>query len=236
MADLDNLPDPLAPIPPTPTSSSKQAKKAKQMKIIMFVAIGAAAIFFILTIYFAMRASTTAAELAAQYQNGAKDGAEQQRKDDIKEFTSQQNEDLRVYTSPEAFGSFEVGLPKSWSFSINPSASAGTFVGLADPGYVDTTLSAHAYKQELVKESYDKRKKSLDDQVKGSKGGMQSSEVTVSGIKGTKYVGPTDPKTKLKPTVVIVPVREKTMIFTTSDTATYGEAFDTILKNVKLNP
>lgn len=236
MADLDNLPDPLAPVPPVPTSSSKQAKKAKQTKIIMFVAIGVAAVFIILTIFFAARATTTANNLAAQYQNGAKDGAEQQRKDDIKEFTSQQNEDLRVYTAPEAFGSFEVGLPKSWSFAISPSASAGTFLGLADPGYVDTTVTTHAYKQELVKDSYDKRKKSLDDQVKGAKGGMQSSEVTVSGIKGMRYVGPTDQKTKLRPTVVIVPVREKTMIFSTSDTATYGEAFDTILKNVKLNP
>lgn len=236
MAELDKLPDPLAPVPPVPTSSSKLAKQSKRYKTLMFVAIGVGVVLLILTIYFAIRASSSAATLSAQYQNGVKDGATAQRKDDIKEFTNQQNEDLRVYTAPEEFGSFEVGLPKSWSWAITPSSQNGTFLGISDPSYVDTTAAGHAFKLELVKESYDKRKKNLDDQVKTAKGGAQSSEVTVSGIKGTKYVGPTDSKTKLKPEVVIVPLREKTMVFSTSDSATYGEAFDTILKNIKLNP
>ncbi len=241
MAKQEPVPPPLSdPLNPDvlsqPSPTGKSAKKAQQTKIILVVVVVVAIILLILVIYFAARASSNQQKLDAQYQSGAKVGAEQQRQADLKEFNSQQTKDVRVYKSAEEFGSFELSLPKSWSWVITPNESSGLFVGSASPNYVDTTQKTQPFTLNISKDSYDKLKAGLDSEAKSSKGAIQSSEVTVSGIKSMKYTGPKDNKTGLTPIKVIVPVREKTFIFTTNDASTYGETFTEIINNVKLNP
>ncbi len=65
---------------------------------------------------------------------------------------------------------------------------------------------------------------------------IKATDFTVSGIKGRKYVGTFDSKIKLKAEVIVIPLREKIMIFGTSDSAKYGAILEGILAGTKLVP
>jgi hypothetical protein len=87
---------------------------------------------------------------------------------------------------------------------------------------------------ELVRGNYQETIKDYEEDVKSGK--YKGSDITVSGIKGRRYTGTVDSKTNQKVEIVVVPLREKTLIFRTDDPDNYSKAFNNILAGVKLNP
>lgn len=67
-------------------------------------------------------------------------------------------------------------------------------------------------------------------------GAIVASDATVSGIAGRRYKGTIDAKTNAKAETVVIPLREKVIIFKTDDPDKYSTAFNNILNNTKLNP
>ena len=193
-------------------------------------------IIIILVVASSNKASDTNDKLKAQYDAGYKKGQDEQRAASEKQYLAQQAGDVRVYKSDSAFGSFEVPIPKSWSWVIEPESTSGTFLGKSDPNFVDNKSEFHNFILNLTTDNYQDKIKDYDAKVKESGGKFVGSDFTVSGIKGRKYVGVVENDTGRKAEIIVVPLREKIMIFRCDDPDKYGASFETIVSGSKLTP
>ncbi len=220
---------------PDPMSMNIQKPGKKKTGLILAIGLGAGVVLLLLVALIVVSANSSKvkkADLDAQYQKGLAQGVADQTVVSNNELLAQ----AYVYKSPAEFGSFELPIPKLWSWSIEPKPTDGTISGIADPNYIDQSSDLHGFALELKRADYDKIIKDYDDKSKKIGSDIKASDFTVSGIKGRKYVGTFDAKIKLKSEVVVIPLREKIMIFTTSDSAKYSAIFEGILAGTKLVP
>ena len=236
------LPTPGAPKPehhPDLSADTKPSqKKAKMFKIVAIVLGGIAVVLLITVVILSTKASLNSKTIQAAVQKGESAGREAQKAEDEKNFTEQQNKDTRVFTAPDAYGAFQITLPKNYSLAVTPGA-AGAMTGLADPDSIDTTAVEQALRLEIKTTPYDQVKKNYDNLVKDKRRGVTSQDVTVSGIQGTKYTGliglsgtgGTNPGT-----VVLLPVRDKTFILQTDNNQKFGTVFQQILDQIRITP
>ncbi len=228
--------EPIAPPPPTGTPSIHQVKQTK----LMLVGVGSiAVILLITTLVFASKASTTAAALQAKYEAGNAAGKASQKKTDAIAYNKELTADFRTYEAPTTSGSFRVNYPKNWSLSIDSTTSDPT-LGLVNPEYVNQKSTiGYALSFNLKDTAYAATKKLYDDQVKFSKGKLKVEAITVSGIKGFKYTGILDPNNQKvsKPgTVVVLPLRDKTMLLQTDNNELYATVYNRMLDEIVLIP
>lgn len=249
-----NNPTPTAPPPPSPISSADDSllpdpsgmnlnspgDKKKKRNPMMIAIIAAVAIIILLIIVVVVVATSNSSkdktEEKSQYQSGYDAGVKDQKAASDKAFIEQTGKDFRVYKAPSEFGSFEIPVPKTWSLSLAPKASEGTITGLSDPDFVDTTVKTHVFIFDQKKGDYDKVVNDFNETAKKSGGALVGSDATVSGVSGRRYKGMVDAKTKAKAEFVVIPLREKYIIFRTDDPDKYSETFNNILNNIKLNP
>ena len=109
-------------------------------------------------------------------------------------------------------------------------------MGIADPDYVDVEKENHVFSFELKTGDYDKIIADYNNQTKKVGSDIKGSDITVSGIKGRRYVGTFDAKNKIKSDIVILPYREKVIFIKTDDPAKYTNSFNTVLAGIKLVP
>lgn len=195
---------------------------------ILLVAIIGAVAFVVLN------SSKNKSNNQAQYDAGYKKGQADQKAASEAEFLAKQAGDSRVYKSAPEFGSFELPIPKSWSFATTPNLSNGTFIGIADPDSVDLEKDNHVFSFELKTGDYDKIIADYNNQTKKVGSNIKGSDVTVSGIAGRKYIGTFDSKNKIKSEIVVLPYREKVVVVKTDDPDKYSASFNTILNGIKL--
>ncbi len=217
-----------------PDPSSMNLKKPKRSKGLIFGIIGAVVFVILIIVVLAAvsinNSKVKQADLKKQYDTGFEAGKKEESQANIEA----QSKDVRVYKAPSELGNFQVPIPKSWSWAVEAKSSDGTFKGISDPDYIDLLSDFHKFNMTLLKSNYEKV---VEDYEKDAKSGKyKASDITVSGIKGRKFTGTVDPKTNQKVEVVVVPLREKTVVFQTDDPDSYSKAFNNILAGVKLNP
>ncbi len=227
-----------APLPePSGLKFGNPKKKSHKTGIIIgIVAAVLVAGLFAIIIIAINKSGATAISLKAQYDSGYAKGLLEQKTASDKEFIETLGMDTRVYKAISEFGSFELPLPKTWSFSTTPKPADGTFSGVADPGSVDTTIKAHSFYVDLKRSDYDKIILDYDTQAKKSGGKIVASDVIVSGIKGRRYKGIFDTKTNAKAEIVVIPLREKIIVFGTDNPDKYTGTFNGILAATILHP
>jgi hypothetical protein len=217
-----------------PDPSSMNLNKPKKRRGLIFGIIGA--IVFVVLIIVVLAAvsinnsKVKQADLKKQYDTGFEAGKKEESQANI----DAQSKDVRVYKAPSELGNFQVPIPKSWSWAVEAKSKDGTFKGTSDPDYIDLLSEFHKFNMELVRGNYQETLKEYEEDVKG--GQLKGSDITVSGIRGRRYTGTVDSKTNQKVETVVVPLREKTLIFRTDDPDNYSKAFNNILAGVKLNP
>jgi len=217
-----------------PDPSSMNLNKPKKRRGLIFGIIGA--IVFVVLIIVVLAAvsinnsKVKQADLKKQYDTGFEAGKKEESQANI----DAQSKDVRVYKAPSELGNFQIPIPKSWSWAVEPKSKDGTFKGTSDPDYIDLLSEFHKFNMELVRGNFQESVKSYEEEVK--RGKYKGSDITVSGIKGRRFTGTVDDKTKQKIEAVVVPLREKTLIFRTDDPDNYSKAFNNILAGVKLNP
>ena len=182
-------PDANASVLPDPSAMPSGAPKKKSANTLIFIIIGVVGgILAILLIVLILTSNKNAAAkkqaLDAQYASGLATGKTEQKAASDKQALIDQSKSVVVYSAPSELGSFQVPIPKLWSFSITPKPDDGT----------------------------------------------------VSGIKGRRYKGVFDDKTGGKAEIVIIPYREKIMLFRTDDPDTYSATFNSLLDGTKLVP
>jgi len=175
------------------------------------------------------------AKRAEAYNIGKEAGAKTQKESDEAAAKAAAENPYRSYVAPIAFGEFTIKFPKVWSSSVAENQSNTNQVELiAHPEFIkilpNNTVN-YALKVLLVNNTYTATKNSYDQQVKNKK--AKSMSVKVSGIDGTRYEGQyTQSKTGI---AVLVPVRDKTIVFTTENTK-YQPEFEQVLAQSTIKP
>lgn len=227
--------DPLD-MPPMPVEHKPEADgaKAKQMQLIA-IGVGVLAFFLLITtIVFSMSSSKYQKQSTTAYNDGMETGKKEQKETDTATFNKELTSSTRTYVAPVINGSFEISYPKAWSLSVDTSSSTPV-AGLINPSFVTVQAPEQALRFTLIDTPYASTKKRYDDSTKTYK--AKATEVTVSGIKGVQYVGNINDKSKTAVgTVVILPLRDKTMLLQTDNNKVYGDTYKQMLDTAKFIP
>ncbi len=154
------------------------------------------------------------------------------------EFIEKEKEPYVVYTGPSQFGSVSVTYPKTWSAYVDESGKGSAPIdGYFHPGFVpgvDSGIS-FALKLEVLESSYDKELDKFASAVK--KGTVKIAPVTldkVPSVAGSRADGLVD-KDK-NGSVVLFPLRDKTIKVSVLSDQFIGDFNDIILKNMSFIP
>lgn len=172
---------------------------------------------------------------AAAYKLGQEAGAKTQKETDEAAAKAAAQNPYRSYVAPPAFGEFTIKFAKSWSSSAAENQNATNQVDLiANPEFIkilpNNTVN-YGLRVYLVNNTYATTKGAYDQQVKNKK--AKASSVKVSGIDATRYEGQYS-QTK-SGIAVLVPVRDKTIVFTTENTK-YQPEFEATLTQSTIKP
>lgn len=175
------------------------------------------------------------AQKAVAYKAGQTAGAQTQKESDAAAAKVAAQNPYRTYVAPTAFGEFSIKFPKNWSSSVAENISNTTQVDLiANPDFIKilpNNAANYALHITLVNSPYETARNSFDQQVKNKKAKAMTAKV--SGIDGTRYEG--QYKQGKSGVAVLIPVRDKTIIFTTENTK-YQPEFETTLTQSTIKP
>lgn len=179
-------------------------------------------------------------------------GANTQKNDEIKSALTAQSKELNTafqsekektttkYVADEIFGSFEFSYPKVWSTNVTQEVGATeelTF--LADPNLITINKEEvggpyTALRVRVYQDKYTNKLRDTENSNKNVKNPMKETDVTVSDIKGKKFVG-TDEKNGKQFAYIILPLRDKTLYIGTDDLTNFTKNYDTILGTFKIS-
>lgn len=147
------------------------------------------------------------------------------------EFTEREKLPTKSYTTPSELGSVKLTFPKTWSsYVVHTSSSTLDYYG--HPNYVPSTGVNYALRMSILSRAFSNELKSYDSIVK--KGDLNASAVRASGVTGTRLDGFLE-KDK-EGSMVIFPLRDKTLKIWT-ESKDYRSDFDNIvLKNLTFSP
>jgi len=147
---------------------------------------------------------------------------------------------LTVYAGPDAYGGVRVSYPKTWSVYVDTSSSSTPLNAYFHTDYVPSTQSKQTYqlRVQVVARSYSSELSKYASIIKrGSATAAAYSLPKVPTIVGTRINGSIFSGSQAAPgTIVLVPVRDKTLeIWTESND--YLPDFNTyILPNITFSP
>jgi len=179
-------------------------------------------------------------------------GANKQKNDEIKtalatqskelnaSFQSEKEKTITKYVADEVFGSFEFSYPKVWSTNVTQEIGASQeLVFLGDPNLITVNKEEvggpyTALRVQVYQDKYTNKLRDTENSNKNIKNPMKETDVTVSEIKGKKFIG-TDEKSGKQFAYVILPLRDKTLYIGTDDLVNFTKNYDTILASFKIS-
>lgn len=168
----------------------------------------------------------------------AQEAADEQKKLDDAAYIKANQLPFRTYTAEPVNGGFQLQIPKNWSLYAGNNTTALTQLDLASsPDVVvvnsgPNAVNTHAFHLQLRKASAASINKTFEARLK--KKTLTSRGVIVSGIQGTWFEGTIDDQ-RHNGVVVVLPVRDKTMVIST-ETRNYLDEFNKILSTAKIIP
>lgn len=161
---------------------------------------------------------------------------EAQRTELEKEFIEREKQPLTSYNGPATAGSVKISYPKTWSAFVTEDAQSATpVVGYFHPGFVpkiqgiDTV--AFALRIEVANESYNQVLQQFESFVKaGTLTATPISLPKVPNVVGTLLKGKINPASpKVEGTLLVIPVRDKTMKLWTESNSAFGADYTTTI-------
>ena len=152
------------------------------------------------------------------------------------EYDEEAKNPYEIYSGPSSAGSLTVTYPRQWSAYVTEDAQAATpIVGYMHKGYVPKTQGldavAFALRFEVVSETYAQVAQGFDSVIK--QGDAQATAYTlpkVSGSIGLKISGGIVPgNPAISGTMVIMPIRDKTLKIWTESNSAFGTDFENII-------
>ncbi len=161
---------------------------------------------------------------------------ESSRKDN--EFLEKEKSPYKSYKGPDTFGTVSIKYPKTWSaYVIEKSSSTTPISGYFHSPYVPDVQgqTAFALRLEVINRAYDQELKTLDSKAKSGKVRISAYKAkNVSGVTGVRIVGEIDNgKTS---TMVLLPLRDKTLKIWTESTTFVKDLDSIILATLTFTP
>jgi hypothetical protein len=180
------------------------------------------------------KASIATTTLNQQKAAAAVTAKKEQKKDDDQANLIASESPFRSYVAPVDFGSFEIKFPKNWSGYVDQE-QIGTQVSLViNPDFISRSNGADelvAGRVQLIERTKDSYLQQYTSLIKRNT--LKQADITVSGLKGYDITGTfADKKTTRQ---VIVPVRDKVLVFT-NENSKYSNEFNQILAQANIIP
>ncbi len=146
------------------------------------------------------------------------------------EFAEKEKNPYRTYTGPVTYGKLTIQYPKTWSAVVNETNNSSTVIdGYLHPNFVPGLQSDtnFALRIQIVSTAYDQLLKQFDSAVKSGAARVTPYRAPkVTSITGARIDGQLD--SKKKGSMVLLPIRDKTIkLWTESDQ--FGSDFNNII-------
>ncbi len=156
-----------------------------------------------------------------------------------KEFTEKYKNPLNEYKGPASFGTLNIKYPRTWSaFVTEATATGGTPVdGYFHPGFVPGLLSGtdYALRVRVVSKQYADELKQFESKIKtGKVKASPFKPAKVEGVVGTRIDG--EINTGQQDSMVLFPLRDKTIEISTESAQFRGDFDSIILANLTFVP
>lgn len=147
------------------------------------------------------------------------------------DFAEREKLPTRTYTSPAELGSVKLALPKNWSQYIEASKS-DEIEFYAHPNYVPSDGVNYALRMSVTNRAYANEMRGYESAIK--KGDLKSSSVQAAGVTGARLDGFF--KKDQEGTMVVFPLRDKTLRVWTESVDFRGDFDNIVLKSFTFSP
>lgn len=147
------------------------------------------------------------------------------------EFTEREKQPLKSYTSPSEIGGVNLRFSKAWSSYVDIKKTA-TMDFYAHPNFVPSDGVSYALRMSVVRADFASELKKYDAQKK--KNELKATSISVSGVTGVRLDGFLE-KDK-EGSMVIFPLRDKTLRVWTESKDFRGDFDNIVLKNLTFVP
>ncbi len=155
-----------------------------------------------------------------------------------KEFTEKEKNPLRTYLGPSNYGTLHIEYPKTWSAFVTETSNGSTPVdGYAHPSFVPglQTGTAYALRFQIVSNSYASELKKYDALIKTKKITVAPFKlVKLPSVTGVRLDGEINPGQK--GTLVLLPLRDKSIEVSTQSVTFAADFNNIILPNLTFEP
>lgn len=167
----------------------------------------------------------------------AVDQANEVLRDELQtEFGEREKAPYRRYISPGETGSVSISYPKTWSAYVEEDDdSTASIEGYFHPSFVPDTSDSNenfALRVSVDNSQYDREIDKYQDEI--DDGDVTARSIRVSNVLGVRLDGQLDSKTV--GSMVLFPLRDKTLTIWTESTKFRGDFNDIVLKNLKFTP
>lgn len=172
--------------------------------------------------------SAQAAALAVQKESTRKDN----------EFVEKEKNPLKKFEGPVQYGNLSVSYPKTWGAYVTVSDKVAVPVdGYFHPNYVPGVQSgtAFALRVQVSSQLYDQEMKQFESRAKAGKLTVKPYALkNVPGVTGSRVEG--EINTGQKGTMILLPLRDRTIKISTESQQYVGDFDNIILANLKFIP
>lgn len=170
--------------------------------------------------------------------NELAEALQQQDKELKNNFQLERERTTTKYVAEDVFGAFEFSYPKVWFTNMQRRESDPQLRFLADPNLIvmrDETGPETALRVMISDSNYEEESKKTEDEIKARDYSVQTEEVTLSGLKGKKYTGKMKEGSSKVQSIVILPLRDKSLHIGTDDFDQFRTQFEQIIKSFKIS-
>lgn len=164
---------------------------------------------------------------------------EESKKEQEKDFAEREKSPNKEYKGPEKYGSVVIKYPKTWSVYVDESGdSSMPLSGYFNPNYVPGIQAegvTYALRMDISEEEFDSILSKYDEDSKSGKVSVAPiSAVNVAGVNGVRVDGQIEENKR--GSVVVFPLRDKTLILTVESEQFVNDFNEIILKNMSFTP
>lgn len=158
-----------------------------------------------------------------------------------KEFIEKSKSPVTTYHGPESYGSLQLSYPKTWSGYVDENGNSGATVsGFFDPGVVPSVnaqSSVFALRFQVVSQSYSSIVTNLTSLQRAGKIQVAAYNLPkVPSVVGVKVTGTSPFNQNKTATLVILPLRDKTLELWTEGSQFINDFNTYVLPNATFSP
>lgn len=148
------------------------------------------------------------------------------------EFEEREKQPYKTFTAPSAFGSVRLTFPKTWSGYVVTGRGNEQYSFYAHPNFVPAEGAAYALRMTVVNRQFSEEVDNYDRQIERNE--LKTKSIRVSGVTGARLDGFLEKN--LEGSMVIFPLRDKTLRIWTESTERRNDFDNIVVKNLSFVP